>query len=303
VGRRLRRNGGGPTWITGSHDAEQDLLIWGVGNPKPDYDTSVRRGDNLYTNSVIALRASTGELAWHFQFTPGDERDWDSAQTPVLVDYAAEGRVQRRLLWANRNGFYYVIDRGDGKLLDSRPFVQQNWAEGLDPRGRPIPNKELKAARSGFVVYPGGTGGTNWWSPSYDPDLNLVFLPVLEEGMIFFPSAHTLPSTGGRSFYTAVRALDPATGKLVWEYRHETRSEDDNTAGLLSTRGGVVFGADHGSFFALDSHSGQLLWNVETGGLTYAAPITYSVGGEQFVSIIAGRNLMTFALPVAAARR
>ena len=291
------RNGGGPTWITGSYDAEQDLLIWGVGNPKPDYDTSVRRGDNLYTNSVIALRATTGELAWHFQFTPGDERDWDSAQTPVLVDYAAEGRVQRRLLWANRNGFYYVIDRSDGKLLDSRPFVQQNWAEGLDPRGRPIPNKELKAARSGFVVYPGGTGGTNWWSPSYDPALDTFFVPILEQGAVFVADSKTPPADTALPFYTGVRALDARSGALRWEHRHEPRLTDNSTGGLLSTQSGLVFGSDLSTFFALDARTGKRLFSFETGAKIAAAPITYRTDGQQRVAVISGRDLLVFALP------
>ena len=124
-------------------------------------------------------------------------------------------------------------------------------------------------------TFPGAKGATNWWSPSYDRDLDLVFIPVLEEGMVFFPSAQTLPTTGGRSFFTAIRALDASTGKVVWEHRQETRSDDDNTAGLMSTSGGVVFGADHGSFFALDSRSGNLLWTVETGGVIYSPPVTY----------------------------
>jgi outer membrane protein assembly factor BamB len=152
----------------------------------------------------------------------------------------------------------------------------------------------------GTPVYPGAKGATNWWSPSYDATLDRVFVPVLEQGMIFFPSANTLPSSAGRSFYTAVRALDASTGELVWEHRQETRSEDSNMSGLLSTRGAVLFGADHGTFFALDSRSGNLLWSVETGGTVYAAPVTYVVDGEQFITVITGRNLMTFALPQAA---
>jgi outer membrane protein assembly factor BamB len=191
------------------------------------------------------------------------------------------------------------LDRLTGAFRLGVPFAKQNWTEGLDKRGRPIPLPASQAGVQGVSTYPGAKGATNWWSPSYDRDLDLVFIPVLEEGMVFFPSAQTLPTTGGRSFYTAIRALDASTGKLVWEHRQETRSDDDNTSGLMSTSGGVVFGADHGSFFALDSRSGNLLWTVETGGVIYAPPVTYTVEGEQFVSIISGRNLMTFALPKA----
>ncbi len=177
------------------------------------------------------------------------------------------------------------------------PFARQNWATRLDSRGRPVLADTGGVGVQGTPVYPGSKGATNWWSPSYDPALDLVFIPVLEQGMIFFPSANTLPSTGGRQFFTAVRALEAGTGRLVWEHRQEVRSDDSNSSGLLTTRGSVLFAADHGAFFALDSRSGKQLWSVETGGTIYAAPITYTVNGEQFVSVIAGRNLVTFALP------
>ena len=293
------KKGGAGTWLTGSYDPQSDTLYWGVGNPRPDFDATTRHGDNLYSDSVVALRGTTGQLLWHFQFTPGDTHDWDSNQTPLIADRDTAAGVEKRLLWANRNGFYYVLDRDTGEFRAGMPFARQNWTAGLDAKGRPLPLAPSHTGFQGVSTYPGAKGATNWWSPSYDPDQDLVFVPVLEEGMIFFPSALTLPSTGGRSFYTAVRALDAATGKLVWEHRSETRSEDDNTGGLLSTRGGVVFGGDHGSFFALDSHTGKVLWQVETGGVIYAAPVTYMVDGEQFVSIFAGRSLMTFALPKA----
>ncbi len=291
------RKGGAGTWLTGSYDPQSDVLYWGVGNPRPDFDGSTRRGDNLYSDSVVALRGTTGQLLWHFQFTPGDTHDWDSNQTPIIADLTTAEGVQKRLLWANRNGFYYVLDRERGTFVLGVPFARQTWTAGLDGQGRPMPPADQHAVVQGVSIYPGAKGATNWWSPSYDPDLALVFVPVLEQGMIFFPSGHTLPSTGGRSFYTAVRALDAATGKLVWEHRHEPRSEDDNTAGLLSTRGGLVFGADHGLLFALDSRTGSTLWSIETGGAIYGAPITYSVDGEQFLTAITGRNVVTFALP------
>jgi alcohol dehydrogenase (cytochrome c) len=291
------RKGGAGTWLTGSYDPDSDVLYWGIGNPRPDFDASTRHGDNLYSDSVVALRGTTGRLLWHFQFTPGDTHDWDSNQTPIIADRNTPQGLEKRLLWANRNGFYYVLDRDRGTFVLGVPFARETWTPGLDPRGRPIPLPDQHAGAQGVSVYPGAKGATNWWSPSYDPELDLVFVPVLEEGMIFFPSRQTLPTTGGRSFFTAVRALDAATGKVVWEHRHEPRAEDDNTAGVLSTRGGLVFGADHGAFFALDARSGELLWSVETGGSVYAAPITYKVDDEQFVSVITGRNVMTFGLP------
>ncbi len=291
------QTGGAPMWLTGSYDPDEDLLYWGVGNPKPDYDPKARRGDNLYSNSVVALRGSTGEIVWHFQFTPADERDWDSAQIPVLVDWPSNGTVQKRMLWANRNGHYYVLDRVSGKFLLGTPFVQQNWNAGLDANGRPIPLPETSHAKEGKLTYPGNVGGTSWWPPTYDPQRNLMIIPVLEQGMVFFPSFNTWPQASGRSFYTAIRALNATTGKLVWEYRRPPRFANNFMAGTLSTDGGVVFGSDESTFFALSADTGELLWSIDTGGLILAAPVTFEVGGQQYVSIAAGGDLLTFALP------
>ncbi len=290
------REGGAPTWLTGSYDPEADLLYWGVGNPKPDYDTSVRMGDNLYSNSVVALQGASGKLVWHFQFTPADDHDWDSNQVPVLADFPTEAGVEKRLLWANRNAYYYVLDRITGKFITAVPFAKQNWAKGLDPNGRPI-RSITSYSRQGDLIYPGATGATNWWSPALDSDRGVIYVPVLEQGMVFFPSAASWPTDAGRSFYTGVRALEARTGKLVWERRHPPRTLNPFTGGLLSTKTGVLFGSDQDNFFALDSATGNVLWSVPTGGTIYSAPVTYEVNGEQFLSISAGRNLMTFALP------
>jgi alcohol dehydrogenase (cytochrome c) len=190
-----------------------------------------------------------------------------------------------------------VLDRDTGTFITGAPFVRTNWAQGLDAAGRPIrPVRTLEEAR-GRPIYPGAKGGTNWWPPTYDPALDRVYVPVLEQGMVFFPSAQTLPSSAGRSFYTAVRALDASTGTVVWEHRQAARLIDNDTAGLMSTRGGVVFGGDQSRFFALDARTGKLLWQVETGGTIMAAPVTYEVDGEQFVTVAAGRSVLTFALP------
>jgi alcohol dehydrogenase (cytochrome c) len=292
------RGGGAPTWLTGSYDPELDLLIWPVGNPKPDYDAAARRGDNLYSNAAVALRGTTGALVWHFQFTPADDHDWDANQIPVLVDRNTPRGPEKRVLWANRNGFYYVLDRVSGRYLNGAPFVHQTWTEGLDPDGRPKPASNASRDREGFLLYPGYVGATNWWSPSFDPALNLMFVPALEQGMVYFRSLSSPPQTiGGRPFYTAIRALDASTGRRVWEYRREPRLVDNVMGGLLSTTGGIVFGGDQATFFALDSRTGSPLWSVETGGIIRAAPVTFAVGGEQFVAIAAGRNLLAFALP------
>ncbi|PYO98733.1 MAG: hypothetical protein DMD61_09135 [Gemmatimonadetes bacterium] len=294
------REGGAPTWLTGSYDPELDLLIWGVGNPKPVFDAAARRGDNLYSNSAVALRGSTGALVWYFQFTPADDHDWDANQIPVLADQATPRGTEKRILWANRNGFYYVLDRVSGKCVTAAPFAQQTWTAGLDPQGRPQPLSDSSRNREGFILYPGSVGATNWWSPSFDPTLNLMFVPVLEQGMVYFTSASSPPEPiGGRPFYTAVRALDAFTGKQIWEYRREPRLVNNTTGGVLSTKGGIVFGGDQASFFALDSRTGRPLWSVETGGAIHAAPETFLADGEQLVAIAAGRNLLAFALPKA----
>ena len=206
------------------------MCIGEFGNPKPDYDTRGREGDNLYTNSVVALRGSTGELAWHFQFTPGDDKDWGSSQTPVLVDYPTSGSVEKWMLWANRNGFYYVLNRISGEFLLGAPFVQTNWNAGLDAKGRPIPLPDAERGDEGRVLYPGNVGGTHWSSPSYYPDRNLMIVPVLEQGMVFFPSSSSPPRASGRSFYTAIRALDASSFRCP----SPSRSMDSNSCRLLA---------------------------------------------------------------------
>ena len=293
-----RTAGAGP-WMTGSYDPASDTLYWGVAGARPDFDATTRRGDNLYSNSMIALRGSTGKLLWHFQSTPGDTHDWDAVQVPLIADHTVAGQVHQRLLWANRNGFYYVLDRATGAFLRGVPFVRENWATGLDAHGRPILAPKSRGLQ-GQVVFPSARGGTNWWPPSFDPDVGLTFIAVLEQGMTFFPTEETLPSAE-MSFYTAVRAVDAYSGKLVWEHRERERTGDSTVSGMLSTRGGLVFGAADGQFFALDARSGQTLWSAGIAGSTYAAPVTFSVGGRQFVSVVIGRSLLTFALPPAAA--
>jgi len=293
------RTGGAGPWMTGSYDPVRDLLYWGVGGPRPDFDATTRRGDNLYSNSMIALRGSTGKLLWYFQSTPADTHDWDSVQVPLIADRTVDGHDEQRLLWANRNGFYYVLDRLTGAFIRGVPFVRENWATGLDARGRPI-LAPVSTNPRGHEVFPSARGGTNWWPPSYDPDLGLTFIPTLEQGMTFFPTLYSLPSSEV-SFYTAIRAVDAYSGKLVWEHRERERTGDSTVSGLLSTHGGLVFAAADGQFFALDARSGQTLWTVGAGGSTYAAPVTFSVSGEQFVSVVIGRSLLTFALPPGAA--
>ena len=309
------RVGGGTTWMTGSYDPELDLLYWGVGNPAPDFNARSRTGDNLYTNSVVALRGTTGRKVWHFQFTPGDDHDWDSAQVPVVVDRPGTN-TPRQLLWANRNGFYYVLDRETGKFLSGTPFVHQTWAKSLDAAGRPIRMPGITPTSAGTFVYPSVAGATNWWSPSYDPDLDLMLVPALEQGSIYYSEdqAHarkgelylsgataTAPDVPAFASLIAINATD---GKIVWRYRRPVVSNDDlHMGGLVTTRTGLVFGSHNQTFYALDSRSGRLLWSFATGGRVGSAPISYEVAGEQYVLVASGATLIAFALPPGEPRR
>jgi alcohol dehydrogenase (cytochrome c) len=301
------KEGGAPTWLTGSYDAANDVLYWGVGNPKPDYNAAVRKGDNLYSNSVVALRGKTGQLLWHFQFTPADDHDWDSNQIPILVDRKNDKGTEKLILWANRNGFYYVLNRETGKFLLAKQFVKQTWAEKIDAAGRPVPHIQASVGRKGVLIYPGNGGATNWWSPTYDPAANLVIVPTIERGMIYYPSDNkktqvfssnaSYPSDAQQGLYTSLRALDASTGEIVWEKRNAIRDTDDATGSALSTDGGVVFGSDQNTFFALVSKNGKYLWSFETGANIHAAPITYEAKQQQIVAVMAGKSLMAFGLP------
>jgi alcohol dehydrogenase (cytochrome c) len=300
------RRGGGGTWLTGSYDPAQDLLYWGVGNPAPAFDASVRPGDNLYTDSVVALRGSTGERVWHFQFFPGENFNWDANQIPVIVDRAASTRPHE-LLCANRNGFFYVLDRDTGRFVLGTPFVRQTWAQRLTELGRPIRAPGASPSPKGTLIYPGGTGGTNWYPPSYDPDLDLLIVPALERAGLFFTSTREPPQQGEKYLggatepapglaYSKVVAIRPADGSIAWEHRTPARNEEARSAGLMSTRGGLVFAADDQTFYALDSSNGRLLWSFASGARIIAAPITYAVDGKQYVATASGHTIITFAL-------
>ncbi|MDA2938759.1 PQQ-dependent dehydrogenase, methanol/ethanol family [Acidobacteria bacterium AH-259-A15] len=298
------KTGGAGTWVTGSFDPELNLIYWGTGNPGPDWNGEVRKGDNLYSDSVVALDADTGKLKWYFQFTPHDVWDWDAVQIPVLVDMEFQGRPRKLMLWANRNAFYYVLDRETGEFLLARPFAKQTWAEGIDAKGRPIVKPNTAPSKEGTLIYPGVGGGTNWYSPSYSPLTGLLYVSARDYANIFFTSEATyIP---GNEFlgsfgqgdpddpgHGAVRALIPVTGELKWEYKLHTKP----VAGILTTAGNVLFsGTAEGQFFALDASSGRELWRANTGGTIVAGPITYLSEGEQLVSIAAGSAIFTFGI-------
>jgi alcohol dehydrogenase (cytochrome c) len=297
------KHGGAPTWLTGSYDPEANLLYWGTGNPCPDYLGDVRKGDNLYSDSLIALDADTGKLKWYFQFTPHDVHDIDANEIPVLADATFRGSPRKLVLFANRNGFYYVLDRLTGEFLHARQFATQTWAKRLDEHGRPIPNPATVPSPEGATVYPDDDGATNWYSPSYNPRTGLFYQNVREKGAIYY-STEAPSYVPGREFlgasrrsisgvepWGALRALDAMTGELKWEFRVPTPP----WSGILSTAGGVVFSGDmEGNFFALDAADGKVLWRLQTGGPVWASPITFMSAGKQYVAVAAGSAIIVF---------
>jgi alcohol dehydrogenase (cytochrome c) len=315
------KTGGGSIWVTGSYDPDLNLTYWGVGNPGPDWNPDQRPGDNLFTESVVALDADTGALKWHFQFTPNDAYDYDSVQVPVLVDMNWRGPAAKLMLWANRNGYFYVLDRVTGRFLSGTPFVKVNWASHLDERGRPVQTPQPP----GSPTWPGNQGGTNWYPPSYSPRTELFYFSAWEnyasiyrkETSVYQPGRNF--SGGGFTVLTpvpgapgvgigrrspinnwtnevgsgAVIAIDPRTGERKWKFDQF----DVTDSGILTTASDLLFtGGREGYFYALDAKTGALLWKASLGGQIVAAPITFEVDGKQYVSVVAGHTLVTFGL-------
>jgi PQQ-dependent dehydrogenase (methanol/ethanol family) len=269
--------GGGSTWLTGSYDPSTDTLYWATGNPWPDSDDSDRSGDNLYTDCVLALNPRTGDLKWHYQFTPHDVRDRDATEPNVLVDTVYKGKSSKLLLHADRNGFFYVLDRTNGKLLLARPFLRRiDWASGIGPDGRPV------------VTDPRGcpADAANWDSTAFSPDTRLYYLIAKEEC--------GLPDRTGQRF---LRALNIETGEIVWEVPQFGPAPNKIWTGVLATAGGLIFyGQPHGGFAAVDQQDGKTLWRFPTNVRMKAPPMTFSLGGNQYVAVAAGPNVLCFGL-------
>lgn len=328
------KTGGGGIWNTGAYDSDLNLTYWGTGNPAPAYDGSTRSGDNLYTDSVVALDADTGTLRWHYQFTPHDDMDWDAAQIPVLTDIQWQGRPRKVMLWANRNGLLYVLDRTTGQFLMGKPFVEVNWMKGFDDKGRPVRvpgkvvNPDATRVTSGagtgeylprsigrgdpaLRIMP-GTAATNWYPPSYSERTKLFYVPSWERGAEY---GMPLIGIGG---YGAVRAFDPTSGDKRWEFK---LNDAIFSAGVLTTASDLLFTGVTGDyysatgltnsaprlkpdparlvdgyFYALDARTGELLWKMSLAGAVHGGPMSYAVGGKQYIAVAAGNTLFAFAL-------
>ena len=298
-------HGGGMTWMTGTYDPDLNLLYWGTGNPNPVLAGEGRPGDNLYTCSIVALNPDTGKLAWYFQPSPHDVHDWDAVETPVLLDAEFKGKKRKLLAQASRNGFYFLLDRTNGQYLAAAPFIDQTWATGVDSHGRPIAKAEATPTPDGALVEPGSDGATNWMSPSFDPQTNLLYVTARRIFSIYY---HTVTGKaegwGGRDrnlwANSTIRALDYRTGKVVWN--HET-GEDENGAGILTTAGHLLFSADtSGNLLALDPATGKTLWHLYAGGHMTGSPMTYQLDGRQYALFAVQDVLYAFALPESTAK-
>ena len=307
------KTGGGPTWLTGSFDPALNLVYWAVGNPAPEFDRTVRGElDNLFSNSVVALDADTGQLKWHYQFTPNDGHDWDSVQDMVLVDRVWRGEQRKLLMHADRNGHFYVLDRTNGKFLSGTPFVYQNWNAGFDAAGRPqhVPGTNSREEGS-ILVYPTVGGGTNFQAPSYSPLTGWFYLAFSEGGQVYTSTSQQV--TRGQQYLGADgprgrhrsrpesageqrrhQGIDPETGKTVWS---NPLFQGSLTNGVLATGGNVVFVSSRdGNILALDAKTGKYLWHFQTGGNHQASPLSYAIDGKQYVALAAGNVVFSFTL-------
>jgi alcohol dehydrogenase (cytochrome c) len=307
VGRALE-HGCASTWLTGTYDPETQTLFWPTGNPCPDFNGDERKGDNLYSDSVLALDPRTGKLKWHFQFTPHDLHDWDSTETPMVVNAIYRGKPRKLLLQGNRNGFFYVLDRTTGEFLSASPFVKNlTWAKGIGKDGRPILAEGWEPTVDGTRVCPSMDGASNWMSTSYNPGTGFFYLLALEKCNIFTKNSEWWKH--GQSFYAGtaredhsqqpekfLRAIDLQTGQIAWE--HAQTGPGQSWAGLLTTATGLVFfGDDNGGFTAVDAKTGKPLWNFPLNEHLHASPMTYLVDGRQYIAQAAGPNIVVFGLP------
>jgi alcohol dehydrogenase (cytochrome c) len=294
--------GGAPAWNTGTYDPATNQIFWPTGNPAPSNRGEGRAGDNLYSNSLLALNADTGKMNWYFQFTKHDEHDWDATQVPVMIDASGKHLIAQ----ANRNGFFYVLDRTTGKLLSANAYGKVTWSDTKDAEGRPVAKKDASPTLEGHTVCPGALGTTNFMAPTYDPQTALFYVTArdqcdifstapqpYEAGHAYYGSAY-FPSEEARPYLGFLKAIDPATGQVKWKFEHTSPT----WSGVLSTAGGLVFSGDaEGDFIAFEAASGTPLWHFQMGGAVYAPPMAFAVDGKQYVAIAAGSAVYAFGLP------
>jgi alcohol dehydrogenase (cytochrome c) len=307
VGRAIE-HGCAATWLTGTYDPAAKLLYWPTGNPCPDYNGDERKGDNLYSASVIALDPPTGKLKWHYQFTPHDLHDWDATETPLLVDAPFRGQTRKLMLHGDRNGFFYVLDRLTGKVLLAEPFVRNiTWASGIGPDGRPMLLPGNEPTVEGQKVCPAVAGAANWPSNAYSPTTGLFYMFAEESCNVY--SKNDQWWEAGKSFYGGgtrrvpgetgggkfLKAIDIQTGKTAWEI--PDIGGGILGSGLMATAGGLVFYGDgSGAFVAVDAKTGKLLWHFNTSQTWKGGPMTYMIDGVQYVGVAAGSTVLSFSL-------
>ena len=300
--------GGATTWNTGAYDPELNTIYWGTGNPAPDWNGDMRKGDNLYSCSLLAIDADTGKMKWYFQFSPHETHDWDASEPPILFDAVVNGKKRKIVAQANRNAFYYVLDRETGEFLAGKAYAKETWAKGLDAKGRPIELPNIEPTPQGNLIYPSITGSVNWTSSSYSPLTGLFYVDTREQGAYYYKGHPTISPhnpldigggggqkvVGGDDAYSAIRALEATTGDLKWQFK----MVGDSWTGTLVTAGNLVFCADAGgNFFALNATDGKPLWHVQLGNAVRANPITFSIDGKQYVEAAAGNSVFVFSLP------
>ena len=301
------RHGGAQAWMSGSYDPATHLYIFPTGNPVPAYTSETRgEGDNLFTCSLVALNVDTGKMVWYFQTSPHDTHDWDSTQSPVLVDGEFGGKPRKLVMQATRNGYFFVLDRTTGEhLLTSKYSGAANWAKGIDQRGEPVRDPEKDSTLAGSLVSPDNGGATNWPPPSFDPDTGLFYVQLREIYAMYYlteSNPRLVTGLGGKeedsvgSLGTSIEAIDYKTGKIAWKYRFPGETSSFGTSGLLTTAGRLLFSSDTaGNLVAYDPSTGKPLWHAHIGSISNA-PETYLLDGRQYILVAVGDSVMAFAL-------
>jgi acido-empty-quinoprotein group A len=292
-----RSHGGGMTWMTGTYDPDLRLIYWGIGNPNPVHAGEGRKGDNLWTCSIVALHVDTGKLAWGYQVSPHDTHDWDATQTPILFDGEFKGKQRKLIAQASRNVFFFVLDRSSGEHLLTAPFINSNWSLGINAKGQPIPNPKKEPSRNGTLVSPSSNGASNWFAPSFDPKAGLFYVVASQSYSVFYLTAEgKAEGFAGRddflNFPGTLKAIDYKTGEVRW-----THDVGSMGTGLLTTAGNLLFAGDSsGHVMALDSTTGKTLWHTTVGANQANGAITYELDGKQYVVVGAGDSLFAFTL-------